>query len=177
MEGNKMSLWTRGKDIWLRIKAWWSKNWTLIRPGPEVRRGAVWGTLAAAAACVLIGGMYLCTGFGRAFDFAFAILFAALCIPLTALGVALLLTILGKLPRWAAGWVIGSCVVVRMLWGPLEVGIPVAIVVGLVEGVLRSEEHTSELQSPCNLVCRLLLEKKTGSTTTTVRAREPMASG
>src|SRR5256885_11638034 len=33
-----------------------------------------------------------------------------------------------------------------------------------VEGVRqprsRSEEHTSELQSPCNLVCRLLLEKK-----------------
>src|SRR5256885_12647992 len=35
----------------------------------------------------------------------------------------------------------------------------------LVEGykipiLVRSEEHTSELQSPCNLVCRLLLEKK-----------------
>src|SRR5256885_11990498 len=35
----------------------------------------------------------------------------------------------------------------------------------IVLGVLsifagRSEEHTSELQSPCNLVCRLLLEKK-----------------
>src|SRR2546426_7780531 len=27
-------------------------------------------------------------------------------------------------------------------------------------GPVRSEEHTSELQSPCNLVCRLLLEKK-----------------
>src|SRR2546426_4293915 len=27
-------------------------------------------------------------------------------------------------------------------------------------GRQRSEEHTSELQSPCNLVCRLLLEKK-----------------
>src|SRR5256885_8692352 len=27
-------------------------------------------------------------------------------------------------------------------------------------GEQRSEEHTSELQSPCNLVCRLLLEKK-----------------
>src|SRR5256885_12628718 len=27
-------------------------------------------------------------------------------------------------------------------------------------GTVRSEEHTSELQSPCNLVCRLLLEKK-----------------
>src|SRR5205807_7421886 len=28
----------------------------------------------------------------------------------------------------------------------------------------RSEEHTSELQSPCNLVCRLLLEKKKETT-------------
>src|SRR5256885_17028284 len=28
------------------------------------------------------------------------------------------------------------------------------------EDFVRSEEHTSELQSPCNLVCRLLLEKK-----------------
>src|SRR5256885_9583483 len=28
------------------------------------------------------------------------------------------------------------------------------------QSTLRSEEHTSELQSPCNLVCRLLLEKK-----------------
>src|SRR3989454_6525244 len=30
---------------------------------------------------------------------------------------------------------------------------------GTFEGPFRSEEHTSELQSPCNLVCRLLLEK------------------
>src|SRR5256885_12800589 len=29
-----------------------------------------------------------------------------------------------------------------------------------LRGPARSEEHTSELQSPCNLVCRLLLEKK-----------------
>src|SRR5256885_9733247 len=29
-----------------------------------------------------------------------------------------------------------------------------------IEPYVRSEEHTSELQSPCNLVCRLLLEKK-----------------
>src|SRR5256885_8856200 len=30
----------------------------------------------------------------------------------------------------------------------------------LLKNMNRSEEHTSELQSPCNLVCRLLLEKK-----------------
>src|SRR5256885_12551433 len=34
---------------------------------------------------------------------------------------------------------------------------PVAVSQSLT---VRSEEHTSELQSPCNLVCRLLLEKK-----------------
>src|SRR5256885_9199761 len=33
----------------------------------------------------------------------------------------------------------------------------------------RSEEHTSELQSPCNLVCRLLLEKKNQRLHTTRR--------
>src|SRR5256885_6782097 len=35
-----------------------------------------------------------------------------------------------------------------------------------VQGVRRSEEHTSELQSPCNLVCRLLLEKKKTTSST-----------
>src|SRR2546426_8321855 len=35
----------------------------------------------------------------------------------------------------------------------------------------RSEEHTSELQSPCNLVCRLLLEKKKQIPVTTLRGR------
>src|SRR5256885_11979157 len=34
----------------------------------------------------------------------------------------------------------------------------------------RSEEHTSELQSPCNLVCRLLLEKKKKKHSTTPRS-------
>src|SRR2546426_7926696 len=51
--------------------------------------------------------------------------------------------------------------------------------------VLRSEEHTSELQSPCNLVCRLLLEKKksrarlaaaTTETQTTPTQRGPVAT-
>src|SRR5256885_5179030 len=35
---------------------------------------------------------------------------------------------------------------------------PLILIVAVL--TLRSEEHTSELQSPCNLVCRLLLEKK-----------------
>src|SRR2546426_5845218 len=37
---------------------------------------------------------------------------------------------------------------------------PIAWLVRSGFSTMRSEEHTSELQSPCNLVCRLLLEKK-----------------
>src|ERR1022692_5102919 len=44
---------------------------------------------------------------------------------------------------------------------------------------MRSEEHTSELQSPCNLACRLLLAKKTQSqstaTTSTADGSAPIA--
>src|SRR2546426_7153012 len=49
----------------------------------------------------------------------------------------------------------------------------VVINVAMVTGVLpRSEEHTSELQSPCNLVCRLLLEKKKGRLQSTLRTAD-----
>src|SRR2546426_5239981 len=39
----------------------------------------------------------------------------------------------------------------------------------------RSEEHTSELQSPCNLVCRLLLEKKKKKNTPYQTSSKPPA--
>src|SRR2546426_7321157 len=48
------------------------------------------------------------------------------------------------------------------------------------DAVGRSEEHTSELQSPCNLVCRLLLEKKKKDTrraVTSITQRGQMLSG
>src|SRR5256885_4683376 len=41
-------------------------------------------------------------------------------------------------------------------------------------GRIRSEEHTSELQSPCNLVCRLLLEKKNHSSPFNYRDTQPV---
>src|SRR2546426_7060800 len=37
---------------------------------------------------------------------------------------------------------------------------PLSLIFACFAAATRSEEHTSELQSPCNLVCRLLLEKK-----------------
>src|SRR5256885_8263204 len=46
-------------------------------------------------------------------------------------------------------------------------------VCGSVDRFDRSEEHTSELQSPCNLVCRLLLEKKNNTRLRTKPSRPP----
>src|SRR5205807_5519035 len=40
----------------------------------------------------------------------------------------------------------------------------------------RSEEHTSELQSPCKLVCRLLLEKTKSTVATTLSSRRAESS-
>src|SRR5256885_10751361 len=45
---------------------------------------------------------------------------------------------------------------------------------GYTSGSFRSEEHTSELQSPCNLVCRLLLEKKKRQRQVIIRLRDDM---
>src|SRR5256885_5647171 len=45
-------------------------------------------------------------------------------------------------------------------WSVLVISAPHSSIESNSLGASRSEEHTSELQSPCNLVCRLLLEKK-----------------
>src|SRR2546426_387846 len=57
--------------------------------------------------------------------------------------------------RMKLGAAKGSAAVTLAELAPYAAGL-----VCLTGGAYRSEEHTSELQSPCNLVCRLLLEKK-----------------
>jgi len=96
----------------------------------------VWGTLAAAAISVFIAGLYARTGFGYTFDFALAILFAAVTVPLVALAVALLLSIARRLPRMATGMIVGSCAIVMIVWMPPQLGLPMAIAIGLAEGIL-----------------------------------------
>src|SRR5256885_6189052 len=57
--------------------------------------------------------------------------------------------------RWTAACATSSSAPGAIPCGSLEL-----VAQAAVQRVERSEEHTSELQSPCNLVCRLLLEKK-----------------
>src|SRR5256885_9969751 len=62
-------------------------------------------------------------------------------------------------PFLGAGGAVAVSVASRVLLTVLEAAAAV-LTFPLRHRPQRSEEHTSELQSPCNLVCRLLLEKK-----------------
>src|SRR5256885_8015895 len=60
----------------------------------------------------------------------------------------------------AAAWMQGEQMRVGIVQASAQVDRPLQVLQALDVPTRRSEEHTSELQSPCNLVCRLLLEKK-----------------
>src|ERR1022692_5191950 len=59
-------------------------------------------------------------------------------------------------------------------YDPTGIGVKNAII---VHADTRSEEHTSELQSPCHLLCRLLLEKKKDHRYTPSRTPRPARHG
>src|SRR2546426_4809217 len=61
---------------------------------------------------------------------------------------------------YVAGFEAAPDFMVRVRQEAIRRRMAAALVLVLLGDGARSEEHTSELQSPCNLVCRLLLEKK-----------------
>jgi uncharacterized membrane protein YhdT len=119
---------------WTQLRNWWRRTWINIRPGPEARKGAAWAVIAAAVWAAIVGGIYLESGFSRWIDFPFAFAVAAIGIPLVAVLVAFLLTILRKLPRLATGFIVGGCIFIALAFGPI--GPAFAAVVTLIECIL-----------------------------------------
>ncbi len=109
-------MWIKGR--WRVVRDWLSRAWANIRPGPETRKGVVWGAILVALWIAIVGGVDLNSGFGRAFDLAFALLVAALGVPLVMLVIALLLTIFRKLPRMVTGLIFGACILVALEFSP-----------------------------------------------------------
>ena len=119
---------------WNQLRNWWRRTWINIRPGPEARKGAAWAVIAAAVWAAIVGGIYLESGFSRWIDFPFAFAVAAIGIPLVAVLVAFLLTILRKLPRLATGFIVGGCIFIALAFGPI--GPAFAAAVTLIECIL-----------------------------------------
>src|SRR5690348_17989746 len=65
---------------------------------------------------------------------------------------------------------------IQLILERLPATLELAIASTVISIILRSEEHTSELQSPVHLVCRLLLEKKNTAIAPSSRACEATAS-
>jgi len=106
-----------GMGNWRSIGFWWRRTWSEIRPGAEARRGAIWAALAAVLWAIVVGALNLKLGYGLWANFLFACAVAALGIPLVTLGVALVLTILRRLPRLAAGFLVGAFLfLVALFW-------------------------------------------------------------
>jgi dienelactone hydrolase len=104
------------------VAVWLSRFWTDVRPGPEARRGAVWGSISAALVAALISGRYIRSGFGLWIDFLFCLAVGALLILISAGLVPLLLTILRKLPRLVSGMILGSVLVIALAFMPVGLG-------------------------------------------------------
>ncbi len=125
--------WVRGK--WEPVRQRSVRVWGAIRPGPEALRGAIWAAVATAIWAAIIGALNLKTGFGLPVDLLFAFVIAGLGIPIVALIVALLFTIVRKLPRLVSGFFIGTFVFISLLWwGAL--GYSMAAVLLLIETAL-----------------------------------------
>lgn len=124
------------KPRWRKLSSWWSRHWTAIRPGPEARHGANWGLLAVAVCAIIIAGLFIRTGFGRLFDFTFALVAAGVIIGASVLAIALVLLIARKLPLWSTGFMVGCCLAFMEVWRSPQIGLPLAAAMGLAEGFL-----------------------------------------
>ncbi len=123
------------KRAWRAVAGWSGRAWTIIRPGPETRKGSAWGAIAVALWIALVGGANLKSGFGRAIDFSFALAVGLIGVPLVMLLVALLLTIFRKLPRMLTGLIVGACLLVGLEFSP-QLGVPLGAIFLLTNCVL-----------------------------------------
>ena len=127
-----MNIRARIRERWGMLRAWAREFWRKTRPGPEARKGAAWGAVAATTAAAVYAGTIIHTGLGAALDILLGLLLVALAIPFVGVLVAGLLSVLRKLPRFVTGVVLGAMALISFLW-PVPLGVIMGAVIALVE--------------------------------------------
>ena len=98
--------------VWHAVHGWCDRHWSALRPGLEARRGAMWGLLTLLMLFVAVRLALLPSGFGVAFDAAFVTAATAMTVVMSALIVAVILTVLRRLPLTGTALLLGACVLI-----------------------------------------------------------------
>jgi dienelactone hydrolase len=89
---------------WRRFRAWCSRTWRRMHPGPRARKGAAWGAASVAALGATVVGIFVRPGFGPLLDVPAGMLFGLIFAGIVGLGVVLAVKLLSLLPRFL-GWI------------------------------------------------------------------------
>src|ERR1041385_2730163 len=109
------------------IGGWFARQWRKILFGRAGRSGFKWALLAIAIWLIVVGGLSLRSGFGWGVDLAFAAGVVGFGSAVIALLFALALTILRKIPRMLAGFILGVLIFSSMIF-PGALGTAVGVI-------------------------------------------------
>jgi dienelactone hydrolase len=109
-------LWQIIKSFFQKVWAWIVGQWTLIRPGPEVRRASMLGATLLTLAWAAFIGTEIRFGFGHIIDALICILIAAIVLLLSAGLLTLALKLLRKLPPFQSSLLVVSAGLVGFMW-------------------------------------------------------------
>ena len=90
--------------------------WRSVKPVHEAHQGALWAALGASFVALVVGGLNLKSGFGVWVDLCVVFVAAAIGLPVVAIVVGLVLTLLRKIPRLAAGVIVAVVVLLALPW-------------------------------------------------------------
>ena len=90
--------------------------WRSLKPVHEAHHGVLWAAVGATLAALVVGGFSLKSGFGLWVDLSLLFAAAAIGLPLVAVAVGLVLTLLRKIPRLGAGVLVAVLVLLALPW-------------------------------------------------------------
>jgi dienelactone hydrolase len=119
---------------WRRFRAWLSRTWQRMQPGPRARKGAAWGAAIAAGLVVAVEGIWFRPGLGPVLDVPAGILMMLIAAVLIGLGAVLTFKLIALLPRFF-GWIGFGALAVLLFYFVDALSFPPGLGLPLVLGV------------------------------------------
>ena len=121
-----------------KVRSWSAHEWTLIRPGPEVRRASMIGAVTITFAWAAFIGTQIRFGFGHPVDAVICIAISAILLFLSAGLLSLALMLLRKLPPFQTSLLVAAAALVGFFWPSPWAGVMLVIASASLASVLAS---------------------------------------